>query len=245
MHALFFTAYDRPQYLHDTLRSWEKVRGIQDWHVQMRIEPSHRQGDIYDLFHVFAETMMLRSYEIVVNPEVYGVLHHPYVGFRDLFLKHDFVVRTEDDLIVSDDVLEYFTWAEEHYRQASGVATVHGFSRGRGQHDEVITNPEFNPWVWGTWKPVWDTVLEHTWDHAYTTYNVSPGFQSGWDWNINTRIFPKYGYRGAYPVTSRVDNIGYYGVHGTPDIIEKAPAFQEVYGTLNYREFAPEKVDTH
>ena len=236
MHALFFTAYDRPQYLRETLLSWEKVRGIQDWHVVMRIEPSPRQGEIYDLYQLFAETMMLPSYEIIVNPTVYGVLHHPYVGFSELFQDYDFVVRAEDDLIVSDDILEYFTWAEETYRRRKSVATIHGFSRGVGENDEVFTQPEFNPWIWGTWKSLWMTTIGPLWDHAYTTFNHFPGFQSGWDWNLNTRIFPKYGYEAVYPLNSRVDNIGVYGVHGTPDNHERAPFFDAKHGTVVYRE---------
>lgn len=236
--ALFFTAFDRPDYLRQTLDSWEKVRGIQDWHVQLRIEPSPRQQEIKDMFQLFAETMMLPSYEVVTNPEVYGVLHHPYVAFRDLFLDHEFVVRAEDDLRVSDDTLEYFEWAEQRYRVERGVATVHGFSRGVGHADDVLIAPDFNPWLWGTWRPVWDTVFEHTWDHHYSTYNVSPGMQSGWDWNLRTRIFPKYGYQGVFPVCSRVDNIGLWGVHGTPDNHETAISFQETYGRVKYRELA-------
>ncbi len=234
MNALFFTAYDRPDYLRQTLDSWEKVRGLQDWHCVARIEPGPRAEEACWVFTQFFETMMIPSFEVITNPEVYGVLHHPYVGFRDLFLDHDFVMRAEDDLIVSDDILEYFTWAERTYRNVEGVATIHGFTTLSGDPAGVYRSMRFNPWVWGTWRPVWDTVIEHTWDHAYTTFNESPGFESGWDWNLDTRIFPRYGYQGLYPQCSRVQNIGLWGVHGTPDNIQRAVSFQETYGTLKY-----------
>lgn len=242
-HALFFTAYDRADYLRQTLSSWRNVRGLDRWHIVARVEPGPRAEDMCTQFRIFFETMGLTDTEIIVNPTVYGVLHHPYVGFSELFQDYDFVVRTEDDLIVSDDILEYFEWAEETYRRRRDIATIHGFSRGVGENDEIYTIPEFNPWVWGTWKSLWMTTIGPLWDHNYSTFNRFPGFQSGWDWNLNTRLFPKYGYRGVYPLNSRVDNIGVYGVHGSPDNHEKAEFFDLVHGTVVYRELAIEKVD--
>lgn len=238
MNALFFTAYDRPDYLRQTLRSWESVRGIQDWHVVFRVEPSERQHEIRDLFQVFAETMMLPSYEIIINEHRLGVLEHPYVGFNELFQRFNFVVRAEDDLLVSDDILEYFSWAAEEYEHDIDVATINGFSKLSGTDSGVFRQQRFNPWIWGTWKYVWDRLLEPTWDHDYSTFNGVPGVESGWDWNIDTRLLAQNGYSCIYPRNSRVQNIGLWGVHGTPDNLLTAASFKPVYGTQDYRESA-------
>ena len=236
MNALFFTAYDRPEYLRQTLQSWENVRGIQDWHVVFRIEPSPRQQDIEVLFRLFAETMMLPSFEILINETKLGVLEHPYVGFSELFQRFNFVVRAEDDLLVSDDILEYFTYAAETYEHDIDIATVNAFSKISGEDHRLFRQQRFNPWIWGTWKHIWDRLLEPTWDHDYSTFNGVPGVESGWDWNIDTRLLAKNGYSAIYPENSRVQNIGLWGIHGTPDNLLTAESYKPIYGTQDYRE---------
>ena len=238
--ALVLTAFDRPQYLRETLISWLKVRGLNDWHIIARIEPGPLQGEIYDLLWHFQEESQHPTMDIIVNPERYGVLHHPWVAFDELFAEgYDFVVRTEDDLVVSDDILEYFTWASEYYASADSVATVHASTELDREPEAVQEQASFNPWVWGTWRETWTGLIGPTWDHDYSTYNDFPGNQSGWDWNLDTRVLPKYGLRGAFPGKSRVRNIGVVGVHGTPENHYTSPSFQAAFGVLQYRPVSP------
>lgn len=237
-NALFFTVTDRMDYTSQALESWSKVRGIQRWKCVARIEPSPRKDEMADMFRLFFETMMIPDFEIIINDRVLGAPNHPRIGFSELFQAHDFVLYAEDDEIVSDDVLEYVEWAEETYRNTKGVATIHTFSPTHGDSADVELRPQFNSWLWGTWRSVWDTVLEPLWDGNYSTFNGYPGNEAGWDWNIRTRLFPKYGYVGVFPVSSRADNIGLWGVHGTPENHQTAPSFKPVYGVQDYRELS-------
>jgi hypothetical protein len=233
--ALVLTAYNRPEYLRKVLQSWLKVRGLHEWHIVARIEPGELEGEVYDLLWRFYEESQHPTMEIIVNPQPYGVLHHPWVAFEELFAAgYDFVVRAEDDLVVSDDILEYFTWASEYFASADSVATVHAFAGGHGDASAVVVHPSFNPWIWGTWRGVWDGLIGPTWDHDYSTFNDFPGNQSGWDWNLNTRVFPAEGMSGAYPLSSRVNNIGVHGVHGTPENHATSPSFHDSYGPQPY-----------
>ena len=230
--AMFLTAYDRPQYLIDTLRSWRKVRGFHDWPLYIRIEPSHMQDDILNIVRELEHP----NVHINVNPQVYGVLHHPWVAFEDLFDRYDFVVRLEDDLMVSEDTLEYFEWASSVYESHPRVAAVIGYTGENGPDNGVRLAPEFCPWVWGTWRDRWRKLIGPTWDHDYSTYNGHPGNQSGWDWNLNTRIFPEYGLCAVYPTSSRVQNIGIYGVHGRPENFETSASFRLEREPVEYAE---------
>ena len=177
---------------------------------------------------------------IIVNPERYGVLEHPWVALENLFQNegYDFVVRAEDDLIVSDDILEYFDWAAEKYQNDADVATVHGMSFE--QHSEDVAKVSringFNPWIWGTWRDRWTEYISPSWDHDYSTFNVFPQNQSGWDWNLNTRVFPALGFVGIYPAMSRVDNIGVYGTHGTQENFHPATTFRKTQERALYSE---------
>lgn len=232
--ALFITAADRDAYFRETMESWKNVRGFSDWPVYIRLEPT---GGLQSHIEII-EGLGLDNVQWQINPRVYGVLHHPWVGFEELFaLEYDFVVRGEDDLPVADDILEYFDWAAEEYKDDKDIAIVLSFTgTGEGDPSLVRRTSGFNPWVWGTWKDRWEEFIGPTWDHDYSTYNGTPGNQSGWDWNLNTRILPQMGKSTVVPVVSRVQNIGVWGVHGTPANHFSVPNFNYHIDPVEYHE---------
>lgn len=242
--AIFLTAYDRPSYFNTTLASWAQVRGASDWDLVLRFEPSQ-----YTAMQVRQAKLSLahsdfRSITIIENPERYGVLHHPWRGFDALFEEgYDFVARTEDDLIVSDDVLELLSWQAENLADLPDVATAHACNLGKELDEDVVyLFRDFNPLVWGTWRDRWYEFIRDTWDHDYSTFNGVPGVHSGWDWNLNTRILPARGAVSAFPGTSRVHNIGIVGTHSTPENYHTAETFRPDYLPTDFR-LAAEKAD--
>lgn len=234
-----FTVYDRVNYFQQTLYTWRGVRGLEDWDIVFSIEPSDVLQHMLEEIQVFMEDTGIEA-KIIVNPERYGVLHHPWVALENLFVNdgYDFVVRAEDDLIVSDDILEYFSWAAEQYKDDEDVVTVHGMSFDKDGTDpsKVARVSGFNPWIWGTWAYPWTEFISPTWDHDYSTFNVYPGNQSGWDWNLNTRVFPVMKFVGIYPELTRVDNIGVYGTHGNEGNYQPAPNFSTTHPHVDYSE---------
>lgn len=233
--AVFLTAYNRPEYLKRTLDSWSRVRGLSEWSFVAVIEPSPFEDQIVDIFKEFQQDSCPHL-QIIVNPQRYGVLHNPWVWFEQLFQDHEFVVRAEDDLIVSEDILEFFSWASAIYQNDSDVATVCAFSGFDGDESLVLKHPSFSAWVWGTWKDRWSALIGPTWDHDYSTFTGSPGEKSGWDWNLNVRIFPLHRLVSVIPEQSRVNNIGVYGVHGTSENFVESQSFRYARPPALYRE---------
>lgn len=207
--ALLLTAYNRPHYLEEVLQSWRSVRGFHDWPLHVFLEPSSETLKIVGML----EDLEHPQLQIHYNPEVYGVLHNPWVGFEYLFEIYDFVVRIEDDLVVSDDILEFFSDQSELWKDDPSVWAVIGYTTELGLENTFRRAPIFDPWVWGTWRDTWVEKIGPTWDHDYSTYNGFPGNQSGWDWNLNTRLYPEHGALSILPTASRVKDIGEYGVH--------------------------------
>jgi hypothetical protein len=234
--ALLFTAYNRVAYLQQSLSTWFGVRGLDDWHILALIEPSPVQNAIKEEFEMFRDIRGLTDMEIVINPERYGVLHNPWVGFQKLLVNDgfDFVVRTEDDLVVSEDILEFFEWVALNYRGDDQVATAHAFAQTDGTPGAVSIESSFSPLVWGTWANRWKALLGPTWDHDYSTFNKEPGNQAGWDWNLNTRLFPSLGLHSVRPHISRVNNIGVHGTHSTLENFIEATNYQQYREPVKY-----------
>jgi hypothetical protein len=233
--AIFLTAYNRPQYFEQVLQSWQAVRGIEDWDIYVQIEPNAFAEEQADMVrHAFSGHS---SVEVLINPQIYGVLHNPWVGFERLFMakRYDFVVRGEDDLMVSADILEYFDFCSEKFKNDPSVAAVLGYTDDTGNDShEIYLSDSFDPWVWGTWFDRWEAFLGPTWDHDYSTFNGQPGNQAGWDWNINTRLYPQHGLKSAIPARSRVHNIGVSGTHAIPEEYHTSPSYAPDHGKRDF-----------
>lgn len=237
--AVLLTTFDRPHYLAPVLDAWARVRGLDGWHLRVAVEPSDAREEVLALVDAFVRRTGHPDTEVVLNPTRLGVLENPYVHLDALFgAGHGFVVRAEDDLVVSDDVLELFAHVAGAYADEPAVATAHAFSAGPvgPGPDELVREDAFCPWVWGTWRDRWLDRIGPTWDRDYSTYNGSPGFETGWDWNLNTRVFPAHGLQAVAPAVSRVRNIGEVGEHGTPGDLVPAPTFVPHLPPQRFRE---------
>lgn len=235
--ALVFTAYNRLRYLQESLFSWDIVRGIENWHVVFRIEPSDIDHLIAEEFREFALRNGLTDYEIILNKEKLGVLKHPYIAINELFQQgYDFVVRVEDDIRVSTDTLEYFEYTAEEYQNDQEIAAICTNSYARGGAEEIFRTPKFDPLNWGTWRDRWDGLLSKNWDFDYSTGNNTPENPSGWDANFNKRVFPAHNLKTITPVTSRSRHIGVVGTHGDESNFLDTPHFTTHVDEQEYEE---------
>lgn len=220
---LMLMAYHRPQYFGPVVQHWTAVRGLDDWTPLVSLDPSPRQAQMTAI----ADEAGL---PVIVNHHRYGVLHHPWAALERAFTTNqaDFAVIAEDDVLVAEDILEFFTWAADYFAARHILAVSASSYDGPGtadtQHD-VITRSNFSPMCWGTWADRWRNVLRDTWDHNYSS-GTSDQPQSGWDWNINLRIMADW--RIAAPLVSRTDHIGRVdGAHTTSESFpgSRSPGF--------------------
>lgn len=202
---LVFTAYDRPHYFHGSIGSWFYARGWADWQPAVHLEPS----PVREYMSEIAESAGARVHH---NPQRLGVLHNPWTALDAAFnTDADFAVLAEDDILVSNDILDYFTWAADtlHGRHILAVCAFNPAKTVQpGDEHTITTTRQFSPLIWGTWKDRWCSVLRDTWDHDYSSGTPAQP-QSGWDWNINLRVMGDW--RNAVPLASRSDHIGRHG----------------------------------
>lgn len=206
---LVFTANDRPYYLQPVIDQWQQVRGFGDWAPTVFLEP----GPVADVMADIAEQA---GVAVVRNHTKYGVLRNPWHAIDTAMADADFVVLAEDDVLVSDDILDYFTWAaqtfaDEHVLAVCASTFAKHCPPERVNH--VQRGNHFTPLIWGTWRRRWADVLRDTWDHDYSS-GTPEAPQSGWDWNINLRIMGDWSI--VSPMASRSTHIGLrHGTHTT------------------------------
>jgi hypothetical protein len=210
------TVSGRIQYLTTVLESWRRVRDVDKVPWLFSVEPGTNQAASIEIIQRFLGETGANG-EILRHEYRQGVLENPYRCMASMFnAGADFAILAEEDLVVADDVLEYMAWAAFRFERQARIFTVHGHTHQDGPDHVVEIGHGFSPWIWGTWRNRWVEVIEPTWDHAYSTYNGTPGNQSGWDWNLNTRVMPERDLRSIWPVASRVQNIGRHGAHANP-----------------------------
>jgi len=232
---LVFTAYNRPEYLNQSLATWNEARNLRFWNTTFFIEPSPVENIIVDLAFTLATNVTVR-----INSEKLGVLVNPWTAINTAFEDNDadFVVLAEDDVVVSQDTLEFFEWASEEYATATNVLCLNAFSQiGGGRSNQLMKHSNFSPLIWGVWRDRWENILRDSWDKDYSSGNED-GSEAGWDWNIN-RILQEQNLTIIKPLQSRSDHIGeLLGTHMTPDLFEASRGidFSQIRGRQRYNE---------
>lgn len=210
-----FTGFNRPEYFRTVIDSWNRVRGIEKTQAILHLEPSEHVSVMRDIFFDINTHWATCD----VNSERLGVLVNPWAALDEGFSVDDFVILAEDDVVVSDDVLEYFDGVR-HLMDEKTLA-VCAFSKDGGNPFTVQRSARFSPLVWGTTRYMWTTYLRETWDKDYSTGNPD-GSCAGWDHNIN-RILKNENMHVISPLASRSDHIGELGgIHMVPELFESS-----------------------
>lgn len=232
---LVFTGFNRPNYLREAIASWNQAGGIQNWDASFSLEPSDVESQMISEF----EQLRSKTLTGEVNSTRFGVLVNPFAAMKRSFARgSDFSVLAEDDIIVSSDVLEYFEWASEEYKEDESVLAILAYSRITSENDPqnrsgVARTKVFCPLVWGTWRHRWEFPIEPNWDLNYSSGRPD-GSEAGWDWNM-MRLAVRRGEDFIYPTDSRSNHIGLYGgTHTSPESFPESQAY--TFRSNHYRD---------
>lgn len=230
--AIAMTAWKRPEYLTRTLDSWERARGL-GLVPYRRVFPDKSTPEME---HTMSCLSLEHGWDVSVRDWHHGVLVNPVESVSAMFRDHeevDFVILAEDDVVVAQDVLEFFTWAQR-FRDDQGVGVVCAHRpQETGVPQErlgaVVKMLGFScPLVWGTWRDRWEGFIAPTWDRDYRA--------QGWDYNL-LRLMRLSGRHSVFPEWNRSDHIGENGgVHCTAAYWEHTvdPKFYEEIPPQSY-----------
>lgn len=232
--ALLLSAWRRPAYFRQTLASWAAAPGLAELgHVTIALGRSPREDEQVQVIEEFARQAAVPvnirwdSAAAVVSPSVHRALGEAIDSEFSTNPWLEFLICGEEDVIVSDDVLSYMTWAANIFRADSRVLTVSAHNPiGQGWHkwppdddsgadqEAVRLHPQFHPWVWATWRDRWEKTIKPDWDWDATT--GTSWHDNGYDWQM-CRIMERDGLYAVTPDASRSQNIGQYeGIYADP-----------------------------
>ena len=231
------TVNERPDYLRQTLESWQRVRGQESVAFVFMVEPSDVEAQNIALITSTGLGNHLSG--TYLNSNRLGPLSNPFAGLLEVFTAgHSYAVVADDDMLVSTDLLEFHQWAAAELRFRDEYLTVCSESpsplRATGLDDYVVDAPELGSLGWATWRDRWEGLIRDTWDHDYST-GLPNGAEAGFDWNLRRILKARTAAGDTWrtslrPVESKVQHIGRErGTHCTPEMFPATtrPSFVE------------------
>ena len=186
------SAYNRPEYLQQTLAALRACDGFDSCRVVVLIDPSDEAGRCAEVattlgFVCFAYATRVKCNAAIMNAFAYG--------FQ--VMESEFHLHFEDDTVPTRDALRWFAWARDAYRDQARIMNVSGYQRvSNGCLDECGARRWFTPWGWGVWRDRWD------------------GLAAGWvrddatSWDVIVNHVLRAGRHEVFPTVSRIQNIG-------------------------------------
>ncbi len=238
MIVAFTVSCLRQKYLRETLRSWAKVRGVQDAVLVFALEPPEQVFPLADFTQ--AVQRAFPGAQVHASRQHLQCLKNTHRALELAFASPgtDFAVVAEEDLEVADDTLEYLAWARDAYAGDENVLAVCAHARGSLLDDPAAAAraPWFSPLVWGTWRDRWEHVISPNWKPG-----VGTGNPQSWDVNIQLLVRDG-GYACVFPARSRVLHRGQASTQTAYPLSEYlygrsvSECYAPHYGPQDYRE---------
>lgn len=176
-------AYNRLDHLKECLQSLEKARGARESELFLFADGYKSDKDkekvlaVHEFLKDYEKTHGFSRLEVVYGDRNKGLAASVISGVSNLMERYGKVIVVEDDLVVSEDFLEYMNGALEHYQDNKKVWQISGWSP---KEPSIQTIPEdtflwyrSSSWGWATWKDRWDMVDWDVKDYSKFRWSVS------------------------------------------------------------------------
>jgi hypothetical protein len=101
-----------------------------------------------------------KTITIHLSAENKGLANSIIQGVSNVFDKYDSIIVLEDDLVTSNNFLDYMNDALRFYKDYNTVFSIAGYSipiKNNSKCDVYFTGRSFS-WGWATWKSRWDLI---------------------------------------------------------------------------------------
>lgn len=237
--VIIFT-YNRLEHTKMTLEALEKNKGIQNFILFIfsdggkTEEDCNKVDNVRGYLHKYRNRSKFSSVYIYEADRNRGLADSIIFGVSKIFQEFEAVIVLEDDLIVSEDFLEYMSNALKFYENDMKIWSISGYSFTmkslRGYANDIFFSYRASSWGWATWRNRWNLVDWKVSDYCNFKYNyrMRKNFKrggndlsqcldlqmAGWidSWAIRWVYFQfKNEMLTVYPTISKVKNIGLDG----------------------------------
>ena len=204
------SAYNRPEYSRRSLAAIIGAKGFspEKYSIYCSIDCDANgeiNPEVYNVYASYKGPLTLEKAPIKLGCN-YNVKAALELAWED---NPDFVLMIEDDIIISDDALEYIEWAAERYKQDTSVRTIGLWGHNNqpslplssNDYGKAMRQNYFTCWGWGTWKDRWEEMLA-----KWTTGDDS--HDTSWDVIVSSHLGERV---EILPAISRAYNCGEYG----------------------------------
>jgi glycosyltransferase involved in cell wall biosynthesis len=204
------SAYNRPEYLQRCISALYGAKGFSTdkydiFCVMDCFEDGSFNNNVLDVFFYNRLVPHITPKKLGCNYTIKKALEMAWAD------NPDFVLMLEDDIIISDDALQYIEWAANKYKDDGSVRTIglwghdDGWKLGSPLPDnesgKVMRQNYFTCWGWGTWKDRWKEMNTN-----WTTGNDS--HDTSWDVIVSSHLGDRV---EILPSLSRAYNCGEHG----------------------------------
>ena len=220
--AVAFTAWNRPDYLRQTLDAWSKVRGIEDAVLQFCCEPGCEEVRELCWSVDFAERY------VYVNLKQLGASRNTQQALDIGCRRAGYAVLASDDYLPSDDALELHAWHRDNYRDDPTVLALSCWrDTALDGGPAAVWRTQTIGWLHGFHREKW-ALLSAAW--AESRYG---------DWYqwIDQAWCQRRGYDVLRPALSRAQDIGEFGYQPQPPLDQvQSRCFSQHYPPQQYYE---------
>lgn len=120
------------------------------------------KNDILEVREYLKEIIGFNSVKIIEANQNKGLANSIISGVTEVFNSTEKIIVLEDDLIVSDDFLEYMNKALDFYNTDEKIWSISGYGPNlpclENHYDDLYLSTRGSSWGWATWKDRWDKV---------------------------------------------------------------------------------------
>lgn len=120
------------------------------------------KNDVLDVRRHLKTIKGFKEITIIEREKNWGLAKNIISGVAEIINKYGKVIVLEDDLIVSDDYLEFMNEALEFYKDDKNIWSISGYTPDlkclKNYDKDVYLSVRANSWGWATWKDRWNSI---------------------------------------------------------------------------------------
>jgi len=199
MKTLSMTAYNRPDYLKDTLEDLAK-NNITDWHFFISVDPSNKLEEIKQ---VLDKDYGFVSKTITINEQRKNHRLNQFSAIETAFnAGSTFNCHMDDDLHISPDAIELANYYERTFRDKPLTFNSYGlfnYDSNPNEPSKLLSRVgSFTGLGWNCFRENFESVFRPNWFHDELALKLFGSY--GWDWavaawckqNNLSEIFPAF-----------------------------------------------------